>query len=305
LQVFEFIPKPLPDRKGFEARLPAWIASTRQRRQEMNLANGSQTMVKDLALARLEREVESTASESAREALLQTAGKLTTIQALLLNVRHSLDGLDRKDPKALPIIRSLQEAQQVAEEAASISDGYFASAYADRESSSAVLDHCINHAIAIALRRTSADEKVQTFDCLPLGRELALASLTGIDFLLMFVPALIQAISMSPKNSTIWVRSMELNRLDEAVQDAHWREMLWINRRNANVSCPGVAIAIRSRATALSEPQASAWFHGRVADALHISSQGLLHGVTKAKGLIGLAIRPEAERHEMVIVLPI
>jgi CheY-like chemotaxis protein len=305
LQVFEFIPKPLPDRKGFEARLPGWIASTRQRRQELNLATGSQTMVRDLALAMLEKDVESTASESAREALLQTAGKLTTIQALLLNLRHSLASLDRKDPKALPMIRCLQEAQQVAGEAAAISDGYFASAYADRESSAAVLDPCISHAVAIALRRSNAEQNAQTVDFVPLGRELALAGITGIDFLLMFVPALMQAISMSAKGSTILVRSLELSRLDEAIHDSRWREMLWVNRRNANSSCPGVAIAIRSRATPLSEPQASAWFHGKVTESLHISSQGILHGVIKAKGLIGLAIRPEAERHEMVIVLSV
>jgi hypothetical protein len=295
----------LPDRKGFEARIPSWIASTRQRRQELSLAHGSQSIVKDLALARLERDVESTASDSAREALLHTAGQLTTIQALLLNMRHSAESLDPKNAKTVSLNRSLQEAQRIAEAAAAVTDGYFASAYADRESSTAVLDHCLRHAIAIAQRRSKAEEKLQTVDFIPFGRELTVASITGIDFLLMFVPTLIQAIEMSAGNSTIQIRCEELSRLDAAIRDARWRDMLWVNRRNANTSSPGVVLIVRNRTPAFTEPQASAWFNGQAAEHLYVASEGILRGILKAKGLLGLAVRPKAERHEMVIVLPL
>ena len=33
LQVYDFLSKPLPDRAGFEARIPAWIDATRRRRR--------------------------------------------------------------------------------------------------------------------------------------------------------------------------------------------------------------------------------------------------------------------------------
>lgn len=305
LQIFEFIPKPLPDRNGFEARIPAWIATTRQRRIDFDLAQGSKTIVQDLALARLERDVESTASESAREALLQTAGQLTTIQALLLNARQTLDATDRQEPKSALINRCLKEAQRIAEEAAAVTDGYFASAYADRESSPALLDHCMQHAIAIALRRAKAEERSQTVDIVTLGRELTMAGITGIDFLLLFVPALIQSLIMSSEGTTIQLRCEELRRLDEAIRDARWRNLLWVNRRNTHSSSPGIAISIRTRATALTEPQASAWFHGQTVEPLQIASEGILRGIIKAKGLLGIAVHPKSEKHEMVFVLPI
>jgi CheY-like chemotaxis protein len=39
LQVLEFISKPLPDKAGFERRVPEWIAETRRRRHERGLAS--------------------------------------------------------------------------------------------------------------------------------------------------------------------------------------------------------------------------------------------------------------------------
>src|SRR5688572_23208401 len=73
LQVFDFLTKPLPDRNRFERALPGWIESTRSRRSEMQLVKDASVTVRDLELARIERDAEAIASESAREALFQTA----------------------------------------------------------------------------------------------------------------------------------------------------------------------------------------------------------------------------------------
>ena len=71
LNVFDFIGKPLPERDGFEARIPEWIDRTRAQRRDQALARQAGTINQDLDLARLEREVELVASETARDALLQ------------------------------------------------------------------------------------------------------------------------------------------------------------------------------------------------------------------------------------------
>jgi CheY-like chemotaxis protein len=305
LQVFDFIPKPLPDRAGFEARIPDWIASTRRRRQELTLAKASETIVHDLELARIERDVETTASDSAREALLQTASLLTTIQALLLNTKLALDTVDRKDPKLTTAFRSLLEAQRHAEQAAAITDSYFASAYADRSSSPAVIDPCLRHGVGIALRRAKADARSQNVDLTTLGRDLTVSGLTGIDFLLMFVPALIQALDLSGEGTTVQVRCEEISRLEEAVRDLRWRQLFWVNRRNATSSSPGVALTIRTNGVALDDAGVGEWLRGHPTDILRIPGRGILQGILKAKGLLGIATRPHNERFELVMALPV
>jgi len=305
LQVFDFIAKPLPNKAGFELRVPDWINRTRQRRNELALAKKSETVNHDLELARIERDVESTASESAREALLQTASLLTTTQALLLSANHSIEALDRKDPKLNAVFRGLQEAQRSAEAASSITDAYFSSAYADRESSPALIDACLRHGIAIARRRARADERKQIVDLSPVGRDLTIAGLTGIDFLLLFVPALIQALELAPPNTTVQVRCDEYTRLGDIVGDIRWREFLWINRRNALSSNPGVTVAIRASAPALEEADVSQWLRGTSSTVLLTPSRGISLGIQKAKGVLGTAVRPHGEKFEMVLGLPV
>jgi CheY-like chemotaxis protein len=305
LQVFDFIPKPLPNQAGFEKRIPEWIARTRERRLEVSLARKSETVIQDLELACIERDVESTASESAREALLQTASLLTTTQALLLSANHSIEALDRKDSKLASVFRSLQEAQRNAEEAATITDAYFSSAYADRESSPALVDACLRHGIGIARRRTKADEQMQSVDLSPIGRDLAIAGLPGIDFLLLFVPALIQSLELAAADTTVQVRCDEFTRLGDVTGANRWREFMWINRRNATSSSPGVAISIRASARALEEASASEWLRGNTSATLRTPSRGILRGIQKAKGLLGLAVHPKTEKLEIVLGLPV
>ncbi len=305
LQVFEFIAKPLPDRAGFEKQIPDWIARTRTRRRELASAKDAETIGQDLELARIERDVESTASESAREALLQSANLLTTIQALLLSANHGLEPLHRNDPRLAAIFRSLQEARRHTEAAGAITEGYFSSAYADRESSPAIIDVCLRHAVGISSRLAKTEERRQIIDLVPVGRDLTVSGLTGIDFLLMFVPTLVQALALAPAGTTAQIRCTELARLDGATTDSRLRSYLWVNRRHATTSGPGLLLSIRVSAPALEESAASAWLRGNTTPALHVPSRGLLHGIQKAKGLLGLAVRPTTERFEIVLALPV
>jgi CheY-like chemotaxis protein len=305
LQVFDFIAKPLPDQAGFEKRIPEWITRTRERRRELILAKKSETVIGDLELAHIERDVESTASESAREALLRTASLLTTTQALLLSANHSIEAIVRKDSKLATVYRGLQEAQRSAEEAATITDAYFSSAFADRDSSPALIDACLRHGIGIARRRAKADDRKLHVDLSPVGRDLAIAGLAGIDFLLLFVPALIQSLELAASDTTIQVRCEEFNRLGDVTGDVRWREFLWVNRRNATSSNPGLTVSIRASAGAMEEPDANEWLRGNTSTRLRTPSRGILQGIQKSKGLLGLAVRPQSEKLEMVIGLPV
>jgi CheY-like chemotaxis protein len=305
LQIYEFIPKPLPDQNGFEKRMPEWIDRTLRRRREMALATSSETIAQDLELACIERDVESTASESAREALLQTSSTLTMVQALLLSMSQVVDPIEKKDSKLLAISRNLQEARRRTEDAASIADAYFASAYADREASPAVIDTCLRHAVAIALRRAKADARRQAVDFSPIGEAMSFPALTGIDFLLMMVPALIQSLELAPADTTVHIECGIINRLSDAISDFRWREFMWVNRRNATVSSPGISLCIRTRAVSVGDTELRNWLRGDHQSVLRIPSRGVLGGIQKSKGLLGLSVRGKTEKFELVFVLPV
>jgi hypothetical protein len=55
----------------------------------------------------------------------------------------------------------------------------------------------------------------------------------------------------------------------------------------------------------LEEAAAAAWLRGNTTTTLPISSRGLLHGIQKSKGLLGLAVRPKTEKFEIVLALPV
>jgi CheY-like chemotaxis protein len=305
LQVFEFLSKPLPDRSRFERALPDWIERTRIRRKELALAKETTALVRDLELARIEREVEATASESARDALFQAAGILTTAQALLLNTLHILEPAIKSDPKLSQALRSLREARNQVDVASGITDEYFASAYANRDSSAAIVDLCTRHAIAIAQRLTRGGHDQQAVDHRTLGREVAVAGLTGIDFLILLVPLIVQALTLATPGTTSRVQCDSLARLDEAHRGMRGQDFVWINRRNALLSSPGVLISILANADAPLESGAAAWLRGNTAEQLSIPVRGLISGVQKSKGLAGVAIRPHCQRFEILVALPV
>ncbi len=305
LQVLDFLAKPLPDRDGFEKRIPEWIARTRTRRHELALTRDTLSLVEDLEVARLEREVELTASNSAREALLQTAGLLTTTSALLFSAQHSLESMTRSDPRLNGLLRGVAEARKHAESAATIAEGYFGSAYADRESSSAWIDTGLQHAIRISRRLAHAEERRQHIDSVLLGRDAALRHLSGIDFLMMMVPTLAQSLEFTPAESTLQLHCIDVSRLDRLPDDPLLRSYLWVNRRNSLGSAPAVVISIKANAPAPAGDTMKTWLGGATTEELKRSSRGLLHGVQKAKGILGVATRPKSARFEFVIGLPI
>ncbi len=305
LNVFDFVPKPLPDRAGFEEKIPDWVERTRAYRRERALAKESETVFRDLELARIERDIESTASESARDALFQTANFLTTTQALLLNASQTLEPLGKTDARLTKVIRSLQEACKQVEVAATVTEQHFDSAYASRESSPAQIDVGVEHAASIALRLAKAETRRLNVDCNKIGPAIQARGLTGIDFLLMLVPALVQALELAAPGTTVRIHNALLNRLDEPYRDAQAASFMWVNRRNVRGSNPGIRLSIRVNAAAPTPEEASSWLHGDHDTKLRTPSSGLVHGIQKAKGAMGISISPNADRFEIILVLPV
>jgi hypothetical protein len=271
----------------------------------MQLVRDASVAVRDLELARIERDAEAIASESAREALFQTAGLLTTAQALLLNAVHVLDPIGKNDPRLSPVQRSLREARQQVDAASTITDGYFGSAYANRDSSPAIVDSCSRHAITIAQRLTHASRDQHTIDHRALGREVALAGLPGLDFLTLLVPLIVQALNLATPGTTTRVQCDSLARLDEAHRGMRGQDFVWINRRNALLSSPGILLSVLTNADAPAEAEATSWLRGNTSTHLNIPIRGLIGGVQKCKGLAGVAIRPHSQRFEILVALPV
>jgi CheY-like chemotaxis protein len=305
LQVFDFIAKPIPHKIGFEERISGWVERTRARRREMSLALSAGTLIQDLDLARIEKDVEATASASAREALLQNAGLLTTIQALLLNAQHLLATVGPADSRLTPLARSITEARKHADAAATITERYFTSAYADRQTSPALVDECTQHAISVSLRAAHAEARRQRLDFRPLGRAVSLSDLAGIDFVLMLAPTITQALEVAGPDSTVVIGCSELVRLDEVFEDALLRRYLWVNRSHAATSSPGIMISVRAPAPALEPEVARSWLRGESCRSLRLPCRGLVRGVQQSRGLAGVAISPEADRFAVVICLRI
>ena len=304
LQAYDFIAKPLPERDAFEARIPAWVARTRERRREQALAQHAGTIERDLGSARLEREVELVAAESARDALLQTANLLTTIHAHLVTASSLLATRAKTDPSLAPLLRNLEVGRRTAEAAASVAEGFFDSAYGSRDSSPALIDSGITHAIAIATRMSRAEDAKKTVDFAPLDDRLPLRGLSGIDFLLMMVPAIGLALSVAPPGSTVRVRGEPFARLEAVSRDPRMKNHLWLNRRAALASQAGVLLSVSAGAPAFTRQQAEAWLRGEDAAHAAVTARGLALGIQKCKGLLGLAVLPQAAQFQLVLALP-
>ncbi len=213
LNVYDFISKPLPERDGFEARIPDWIARTRQRRRDRHLAQRADVIDRDLDSVRLDLQVELVASESARDALLQTANLLTTIHAHLVTATSTLAAKVKTDHGLIPLLRNLEVGRKTAEAAASVAEGFFESAYASRDSSPALIDSGINHAICIASRLSRAESLGKTVDFSSADSPLPVRHLSGIDFLLMMVPVIGLALAVTGANTTVRLHIESLARL--------------------------------------------------------------------------------------------
>jgi DNA-binding response OmpR family regulator len=304
LHVFDFIGKPLPERDGFEARIPEWIGRTRAQRRDQTLARQAGTITQDLDVARMEREIELVASETARDALLQTANLLTTIHAHLVSGVAMAGSRARTDPTATPLWRNLEEARKTAEAAASVAAGFFDSAYASRDSAPALIDSGVREAIGIAARISRAEAANKMVDFLPFETRRPVQGLSGIDFLLMMVPVIGAALTLAGANTTVSIHGQHLARLDAAMKDPLLRSYLWVNRKHALISHPSVLITITTTAPPLSRTQAEAWFRGEDGPLATVSSRGLLAGLEKCRGLLALPLVPQSKAFGLVLVLP-
>jgi CheY-like chemotaxis protein len=304
LQVYDFIGKPLPERDGFEARIPDWIERTRRRREEHLLAEQAGVISRDLDSARLEREVELVASESARDALLQTSGLLTTIHAHLVSATSYLGARVRADSSFAQLLRGLDEARKTADAAVNVAEAFFGSGYGNRDSSPAMVGAGLQHAISIASRMTKAGEGGKIVDHPIFDDRLPVRGLSGIDFLLMAVPAIELALKMAAPNTTLRIVCEPLARLELAMNDGRFRTHFWINRRNALISQPGTLISITGGAASPTRAEIEAWLRGEDTPVASAPARGLIAGLQKCKGLLAVAVIPHPQPFRLLLVLP-
>jgi CheY-like chemotaxis protein len=304
LQVYDFIPKPLPEKHGFEGRIPGWVGQTRGRRRERDLAQQAQAIAVDRDSARLERDVEFVASETARDALLQTASLLTTIHAQLVGAATLLAARPKTDPGVTQLARILEEGRKTADAAMTAAEGFFDSAYGSRDSSPALINEGIRHALGIATRMTRADSANKAIDFRAFNDRLAVRGLSGIEFLLMLVPALGVALASAPANTTVGIHSEYFSRLEFVLKDPRLRDYAWVNRRNATGSQAGALISISASAPALTRGEIDAWLRGEHAPFAAITPRGLTAGIQKSRGLLGLSLAPRADQFRLILALP-
>ena len=304
LSVYDFIGKPFPERHDFEARIPTWIDRTRSRRREQTLVRHAGAISQDLDSARLEREIELIASETARDALMQTANLLTTIHAHLVSATATLAARAKIDPGSGPLWRNLEEAKKTTAAAASVAEGFFDSAYGSRDSSPALVDSGMPPAIGIAMRMSQAEAANKAVDFTPLDDRLPLRGLSGIDFLLMMVPAIGAALTLTAANTTVGVHGQHLSRLDAVTKDPRLKNYLWLNRRHAPVSQPGLLLTVAATAAPFSRSQAEGWLKGELVALAAVTPRGLIAGLRKGQGLLGLSLAPHADQWQLVLALP-
>ena len=305
LPVFDFISKPLPERDGFEARMPEWIGRTRAQRHRRELADQAHTVATELASARVEREVEIVASETARDALLQTANLLTTIHAHLVTAHGSLAARARGDAGLSQLLRNLDEARKTADAAMTVAEGFFNSAYAQRDTSPALLGPGVRHALQIALRATRAEAHGKSADLIGLDQHAVIHGLTGIEFLLLLVPALSIALGLAREETTVRLEAIAVPRLDQALREARFQPYLWVNRRGALLSHPGVVLLLAAQAPAQTRAEGEAWLRGEPRGAAeNISARGLIGGLQKTKGVLALGVAPVAAQWSLALFLP-
>jgi hypothetical protein len=202
------------------------------------------------------------------------------------------------------LLRNLEEARKTADAAMAAAGGFFDSAYGNRDTSPALVNEGVRHAINIAHRISRAEEKNKAVDFATLDAAAPVYGLSGIEFLLMMVPAIGAALACAAPNSTVGMTAEHVTRLDALMKDSRLRGYLWINRKNALSSHAGVALTISVKAPALSRCQVEAWLKGEYAPLASITARGLVAGLRKCHGLLGLAVSPTADQFRLVLGLP-
>jgi CheY-like chemotaxis protein len=306
LRVFDFVGKPLPERDEFEARVPGWIARTQAQRRDHALVQEGKEIHGAFDAARLEREIELVASETARDALLQTANLLTTIQAHLVSATSSATSRAKSDPSLIQLSRNLDEARKTADAAATIAHGFFDSAYANRDSSPALVTPGVRQAVGIASRMSGAEAANKTIDLTSasISEHVSIPGLSGIELLLMMVPILGAAFVRAGANTTVGVDLQPLARLEIALKEPSFRSYLWANRKTTPIARAGVLITITAAAPALSRAEAEAWLKGNGGPLATISPRGLIAGLQKCRGFIAVSLSPQSGKFQLLVGLP-
>lgn len=305
LQVYDFIAKPLPEREGFEAKIPGWIEQTRRRRREHDLAQRAETIAGDLQDAQVARDAELIASETARDALLQTANLLTTIHAHLVTATAALAGRARAEPGVSHLWRNLDEARKTADAAITVAEGFFNSAYGHRDTSPALVQSGVRHALSIAMRMTEAERHHTFADIAGLDDRLPLRGISGIDLLLLLVPMLGAAFTQARPGSTVRIEGCHVARTDAVPRDPRLKHHLWVNRRGAPAAQPAWLLTVAAAGPALPRAEAEAWLNGKPSGMARISARGLVLGVQKHRALLGLGVAPESALFHVALALPL
>ena len=304
LQVYDFISKPLPERVQFESRIPNWISTTRKRRRDHDVAQHATTLASERDSARLERDVELVASESTRDGFLQIAGLLTTINAHLVNACAVLASKSRNDPSLMSLQRGMEEGRRAAEAVVNVAERFFGSAYANRDTSPALINEGIRDALNLAARANVVPRDFnKSVHFMPLDAPLPLRGISGIGFLLMIFPALAATLTLAPPNSTVTIRGEFHQRLDAILKGPQLRSHLWINRRSALTSHPAWLIVMSSSCPAMERRDAELWLKGEYSPLRSTTPRGMIEGLQKCHGLLGFAVAP-AKQFQICLVVP-
>ena len=210
----------------------------------------------------------------------------------------------KTDPGAAQLARNIELGLKAAEATISVTESFFDSAYASRDSSPALVNAGLRHAISIASRMSQAEDAHKAIDFPATGEHLPVRGLSGIEFLLLAIPAIGLALTVAAQSSTVRVEVEPLARLEFAPKDYRLKTFVWFNRRNAVSSQNGVLILISANAPALTLAQAKGWIDGNESTFAAISPRGLSRGLQKCRGLLGLAVAPQAAHFQLVLALP-
>ncbi len=304
LQVYDFLPKPLPERHEFEARIPEWVDLTRRRRRELALAHKAGTIVNQAESNRLEFEVELVASESARDALLQASGFLTTMHANVVTAIALLTPIAKAHPTLAQVLRNLEESRKTGEAAIGSAAGFFDSAYGNRDTSPALVNEGVTRAISIALRSSKAEELQKTVDFSLTDGCLPIRGISGIVFLSLMVQALWAALELAPPGTTVGIRGTHFSRLDSVTSDLRHRTHFWVNRKHALSSHPGILLTLSTAAKPLSRNQFEGWMNNTFPTLAAVPRYGLITGIEKCQGVLGLAQEPHSATFQLLLALP-
>jgi CheY-like chemotaxis protein len=304
LQVYDFISKPLPERHDFEGRISGWVEATRKRRREHVLADHANMLATERDSARMERDIELVASESTRDALLQTAALMTTVDAHFLSACSVLAARVKTDPTLNQLHRAMLEGRRATAAVMNVTDRVLGSAYGSRDSSPALINEGIRDAINLALKGRSTEELNKAVSFVPVDAQLPIRGLSGISFLLMVFPALAATLALTAANNTVGIRGEHYPRLDAILKDPKLRSYLWLNRRNAFTSQPAWLIVFSSTAPALGRIQAEQWLQGEYAELAAITPRGIIEGVRKCHGLLGFSVTPTSQFFRLCLALP-